>query len=113
MQVDGEACRLNPSIITLSFLNQAQMLAKCKGAKVNIEWVSFRSWIIERLELSLLYFKMIYDFNLIIFEACEANDRFLKQAMLDISSIYTGLNMKLRYSRGHDNVIKLDVELDN
>lgn len=37
MQVDGEACKLNPSIITLSFLNQAQMLAKCKGAKINIE----------------------------------------------------------------------------
>ncbi|XP_065205629.1 eye-specific diacylglycerol kinase-like isoform X2 [Planococcus citri] len=37
MQVDGEACRLNPSIITLSFLNQAQMLTKCKGSKVYIE----------------------------------------------------------------------------
>lgn len=39
MQVDGEACKLNPSVITLSFLNQAQMLAKCKGVKVNIEQI--------------------------------------------------------------------------
>ncbi|XKL64444.1 hypothetical protein PGB90_004530 [Kerria lacca] len=39
MQVDGEACKLNPSIISLSFLNQAQMLTKCKGRKVNIEQI--------------------------------------------------------------------------
>ncbi|XP_024082397.1 eye-specific diacylglycerol kinase isoform X2 [Cimex lectularius] len=28
MQVDGEACKLNPSIITMSFLNKAPMVAK-------------------------------------------------------------------------------------
>jgi diacylglycerol kinase (ATP) len=28
MQVDGEACRLNPSIIGLQLLNQAPVLAK-------------------------------------------------------------------------------------
>lgn len=33
MQVDGEACKLNPSIITLSLLNKATMLAKRKGPK--------------------------------------------------------------------------------
>nr|XP_022904249.1 eye-specific diacylglycerol kinase isoform X2 [Onthophagus taurus] len=33
MQVDGEACKLNPSIITLSLLNKATMLAKRKGTK--------------------------------------------------------------------------------
>ncbi|XP_028158056.1 eye-specific diacylglycerol kinase isoform X2 [Ostrinia furnacalis] len=34
MQVDGEACRLAPSIITLSRLNQATMLAKKKPGRV-------------------------------------------------------------------------------
>ncbi|XP_072941929.1 eye-specific diacylglycerol kinase isoform X2 [Epargyreus clarus] len=34
MQVDGEACRLAPSIITLSILNQAIMLAKKKPGRV-------------------------------------------------------------------------------
>ena len=33
MQVDGEACRLAPSIITLSRLNQATMLAKKKPGR--------------------------------------------------------------------------------
>lgn len=32
MQVDGEACKLNPSVITLSLLNKAPMLAKRKYA---------------------------------------------------------------------------------
>ncbi|CAK1578467.1 unnamed protein product [Parnassius mnemosyne] len=34
MQVDGEACRLAPSVITLSILNQAIMLAKRKPGRV-------------------------------------------------------------------------------
>ncbi|XP_017783280.1 PREDICTED: eye-specific diacylglycerol kinase isoform X2 [Nicrophorus vespilloides] len=34
MQVDGEACKLAPSIIKLSLLNKATMLAKRKGGKV-------------------------------------------------------------------------------
>ncbi|KAJ0179396.1 hypothetical protein K1T71_005108 [Dendrolimus kikuchii] len=34
MQVDGEACRLAPSIITLSRLNQATMLAKKKPGRI-------------------------------------------------------------------------------
>lgn len=33
MQVDGEACKLLPSIIDLSLLNKATMLAKRKGGK--------------------------------------------------------------------------------
>lgn len=33
MQVDGEACKLNPSIIDLTLLNQASMLAKRKSGK--------------------------------------------------------------------------------
>ncbi|CAH2003450.1 unnamed protein product [Acanthoscelides obtectus] len=34
MQVDGEACRLAPSIITLTHLNKAPMLIKRKGGKL-------------------------------------------------------------------------------
>lgn len=33
MQVDGEACKLNPSIINLEILNKAAMLAKQKSGK--------------------------------------------------------------------------------
>ena len=31
MQVDGEAVRVNPAVIEISFLNQAKMLVKRKG----------------------------------------------------------------------------------
>lgn len=37
MQVDGEACKLAPSIITLSRLNQATMLAKRKPGRINVQ----------------------------------------------------------------------------
>ncbi|XP_043232482.1 diacylglycerol kinase zeta-like isoform X1 [Amphibalanus amphitrite] len=33
MQVDGEACRVNPSIITVSHLNRARMICKRRGEK--------------------------------------------------------------------------------
>lgn len=33
MQVDGEACKLTPSIITLSLLNKAPMLVKRSSGK--------------------------------------------------------------------------------
>lgn len=36
MQVDGEACKLAPSIIKLSLLNQATMLAKRRGGKAAV-----------------------------------------------------------------------------
>nr|CAD7439032.1 unnamed protein product [Timema bartmani] len=36
MQVDGEACKLTPSIISLSLLNKVPMLAKCKGSKPDL-----------------------------------------------------------------------------
>ncbi|XP_044731224.1 eye-specific diacylglycerol kinase isoform X2 [Chrysoperla carnea] len=35
MQVDGEACKLKPSIIKMTLLNKATMLAKRRGAKSN------------------------------------------------------------------------------
>jgi diacylglycerol kinase (ATP) len=37
MQVDGEACKLKPSIIELSLLNKAVMLAKKKKGRVNVQ----------------------------------------------------------------------------
>lgn len=36
MQVDGEACKLKPSILELSLLNQAVMLAKKKPGRANV-----------------------------------------------------------------------------
>lgn len=41
MQVDGEACKLKPSIIELSLLNKAVMLAKKKPGRMNVQWVLF------------------------------------------------------------------------
>jgi hypothetical protein len=35
MQVDGEAARLNPSIINMTHLNKASMLVKRRGGKAN------------------------------------------------------------------------------
>ncbi|XP_069679384.1 eye-specific diacylglycerol kinase isoform X2 [Periplaneta americana] len=37
MQVDGEACKLTPSVISMTLLNKASMLAKRKGGKSNIQ----------------------------------------------------------------------------
>ena len=34
MQVDGEACRVNPCIIEVSHLNRAPMVVKSKGKSV-------------------------------------------------------------------------------
>ncbi|KAF2903245.1 hypothetical protein ILUMI_02941 [Ignelater luminosus] len=36
MQVDGEACKLTPSVINLTLLNKATMLSKRKGGKPNV-----------------------------------------------------------------------------
>lgn len=40
MQVDGEACKLKPSIIELTLLNKAVMLAKRKPGRTNVQYVS-------------------------------------------------------------------------
>lgn len=53
MQVDGEACKLAPSIITLSRLNQATMLAKKKPGRVNVQYV-----------------EILFGFGLNVFSAC-------------------------------------------
>lgn len=57
MQVDGEACKLAPSIITLSRLNQATMLAKKKPGRVNVQWVTNHILVIV-----LSHFQLVHDF---------------------------------------------------
>ena len=51
MQVDGEAVRVNPAVIEISFLNQAKMLVKRKGgSKVSVKFKA-RSGLYRRLFL--------------------------------------------------------------
>ncbi|EZA49626.1 Eye-specific diacylglycerol kinase [Ooceraea biroi] len=54
MQVDGEACRLLPSIITLSMLNKATMLAKRRNTGKPHQ----NTARLERLKLSVMRIKM-------------------------------------------------------
>lgn len=37
MQVDGEACRVKPSIIEIELLNKAVLLAKKKKGRVGVQ----------------------------------------------------------------------------
>ncbi|XP_077262935.1 retinal degeneration A isoform X2 [Temnothorax americanus] len=54
MQVDGEACRLLPSIITLSMLNKATMLAKRRNAGKSHQHIAR----LDRLKLPIMRIKM-------------------------------------------------------
>lgn len=54
LQVDGEACRLLPSIITLSMLNKATMLAKRRNAGKSHQHIAR----LERLKLPVMKIKM-------------------------------------------------------
>ncbi|KAG8234472.1 hypothetical protein J437_LFUL015114, partial [Ladona fulva] len=78
MQVDGEACRLNPSIITINLLNKASMLAKRKGGKANNQQTT-----LEQLKLSVNKINMgdyeqhHYDKDLLKQAACTA-ERFFR-----------------------------------
>ncbi|XP_012279968.1 eye-specific diacylglycerol kinase isoform X2 [Orussus abietinus] len=55
MQVDGEACRLLPSVITLSLLNQATMLAKRRSTGKPYRDVGAK---LERLKLPVMRIRM-------------------------------------------------------
>ncbi|XP_015607660.1 eye-specific diacylglycerol kinase isoform X2 [Cephus cinctus] len=55
MQVDGEACRLLPSIITMNLLNQATMLAKRRNTSKPLQNVGAK---LERLKLPVMRIKM-------------------------------------------------------
>ncbi|KAL1460086.1 hypothetical protein WDU94_012025 [Cyamophila willieti] len=57
MQVDGEACKVNPSIITLNLLNKAPMLAKRKGSKTTVQPIT-----LEPMKLSVQKISM-YDYE--------------------------------------------------
>jgi hypothetical protein len=36
MQIDGEPCLLAPSVITITWLNSAKMLARCVWARLSL-----------------------------------------------------------------------------
>lgn len=53
-QVDGEACKLEPSVITLSLLNQATMLAKRRsGGGVRTEEAAQQSLKVTVLKINM------------------------------------------------------------
>lgn len=53
MQVDGEACKLEPSVITLSLLNQATMLAKRRGGRPQAQEAAQESLKVTVLKISM------------------------------------------------------------
>ncbi|KAI5732750.1 hypothetical protein M8J76_003712 [Diaphorina citri] len=66
MQVDGEACRVNPSIILLNHLNKAPMLAKRKGCKVSAQPATLEPMKLSVQKISMFdYEQNHYDKNLL------------------------------------------------
>uniref|UniRef100_A0A8D8M3J0 Diacylglycerol kinase n=1 Tax=Cacopsylla melanoneura TaxID=428564 RepID=A0A8D8M3J0_9HEMI len=57
MQVDGEACKVNPSIIMINLLNKAPMLTKRKGSKTTVQPTT-----LEPMKLSVQKISM-YDYE--------------------------------------------------
>ena len=51
--MDGEACKLEPSVISLSLLNQATMLAKRRGAGVRAEEAAQQSLRVTVLKINM------------------------------------------------------------
>lgn len=67
MQVDGEACKLTPSIIEMTLLNKAPMLAKRRGGKANVQYVPSLYIIWSCLSLFLFIIKCIKNLSLFCF----------------------------------------------
>lgn len=66
MQVDGEACKLMPSIITIGLLNKATMLSKRKGGKPNVTQTALDNLKIDVHRISMTdYEQYHYDKNLL------------------------------------------------
>lgn len=66
MQVDGEACKLKPSIITIGHLNKATMLAKRKGGKPNVTQTALDNLKVDVYRISMTdYEQYHYDKNLL------------------------------------------------
>ncbi|XP_071452810.1 eye-specific diacylglycerol kinase isoform X2 [Hetaerina americana] len=76
MQVDGEACRLNPSIISMTLLNKASMLAKRKGGKANNQQTT-----LEQLKLT------VNKINMSDYEQHHYDKDLLKQAAISLGTI--------------------------
>ncbi|XP_046395493.1 eye-specific diacylglycerol kinase isoform X2 [Ischnura elegans] len=76
MQVDGEACRLNPSIISMTLLNKASMLAKRKGGKANNQQAT-----LEQLKLT------VNKINMSDYEQHHYDKDLLKQAAISLGTI--------------------------
>lgn len=66
MQVDGEACKLAPSVITLALLNKATMLAKRKGGKPDVPQTALDNLKVNIHRISMNdYEQYHYDKNLL------------------------------------------------
>lgn len=66
MQVDGEACKLTPSVITLSLLNKAPMLAKRKRGRLVATQAALDNLKIDIFRISMLdYEQHHYDKDLL------------------------------------------------
>ncbi|XP_039294831.1 LOW QUALITY PROTEIN: eye-specific diacylglycerol kinase-like [Nilaparvata lugens] len=76
MQVDGEACKLTPSIIQMNLLNKAPMLAKRRGGKANIPQAT-----LEQLKVT------VQRINMADYEQHHYDKELLKQAAITMGSI--------------------------
>ncbi|XP_049937407.1 eye-specific diacylglycerol kinase isoform X4 [Schistocerca serialis cubense] len=76
MQVDGEACKLNPSIITMTLLNKAPMLAKRRGGKANVQQAA-----LEQLKIS------VYRISMSDYEQHHYDKELLKQTAISLGVI--------------------------
>jgi len=82
MQVDGEACRLNPAIINLQLLNQAPVLAKRRGG-----FERNRAPIVETLRMHVKRITMAdYELHHYEKEALQAAGSFISSTFLIFNS---------------------------
>ncbi|QQP49663.1 Diacylglycerol kinase [Caligus rogercresseyi] len=95
MQVDGEASRLNPATITLSYLNQVSMLAKKKGDSSKKGHVSYSSEITIKLSVSRI--------SMPDYEAFHTDKDRLKDLAVSLGQITTTTNADLEAVRSYIN----------
>ncbi|XP_075234118.1 retinal degeneration A [Lycorma delicatula] len=76
MQVDGEACKLTPSIISMNLLNKAPMLAKRRGGKSNVPQAT-----LEQLKVTISKISMAD------YEQHHYDKQLLKQAAVSLGEI--------------------------
>ncbi|XP_046665823.1 eye-specific diacylglycerol kinase isoform X2 [Homalodisca vitripennis] len=76
MQVDGEACKLTPSIISMNLLNKAPMLAKRRGGKAHVPQTT-----LEQLRVT------VYRISMADYEQHHYDKQLLKQAAIKMGEI--------------------------